>query len=71
MSHATNAPEVLTLDEVAAYLRLPKEAIVRRLLKAIFLAVKSKIHGAFSKQRLTTGCAATIVARCSCNKRVL
>jgi excisionase family DNA binding protein len=30
MSHITDAPEVLTLDEVAAYLRLPKETIVRQ-----------------------------------------
>ena len=30
MSQVTNAPEVLTLDEVAAYLRLPKETIVRQ-----------------------------------------
>ena len=30
MSQAIDAPEVLTLDEVAAYLRLPKEIIVRQ-----------------------------------------
>lgn len=30
MSHATDTPEVLTLDEVAAYLRLPKETIARQ-----------------------------------------
>jgi excisionase family DNA binding protein len=30
MSQTTDAPEVLTLDEVAAYLRLPEEAIVRQ-----------------------------------------
>jgi excisionase family DNA binding protein len=31
MSQITDAPEVLTLDEVAAYLRLPKETIVRQV----------------------------------------
>jgi excisionase family DNA binding protein len=30
MSQITDAPEVLTLDEVAAYLRLPKEIVVRQ-----------------------------------------
>jgi excisionase family DNA binding protein len=30
MSHTTDAPEVLTLDELAAYLRLPKETIIRQ-----------------------------------------
>jgi excisionase family DNA binding protein len=30
MSHATETPEVLTLDEVAAYLRLPKDTIIRQ-----------------------------------------
>ena len=30
MSHVTDTPEVLTLDEVAAYLRLPKETIARQ-----------------------------------------
>ena len=30
MIQTTDAPEVLTLDEVAAYLRLPKETIVRQ-----------------------------------------
>lgn len=31
MSHTMDALEVLTLDEVAAYLRLPKETIVRQV----------------------------------------
>jgi len=31
MSPVTNAPEVLTLDEVAAYLRLPKEMVIRQV----------------------------------------
>lgn len=30
MSQITDAPEVLTLDEVAAYLRLPKDMILRQ-----------------------------------------
>lgn len=30
MSHTTEAPAVLTLEEVAAYLRLPQEMIVRQ-----------------------------------------
>jgi excisionase family DNA binding protein len=30
MSHVMETPEVLTLDEVAAYLRLPKETIARQ-----------------------------------------
>ena len=29
MSHVTDTPEVLTLEEVAAYLRLPKDTIAR------------------------------------------
>ena len=31
MSQSIDAPEVLTLDEVALYLRLPKETIVRQV----------------------------------------
>jgi len=30
MSHGTVTPEVLTVEEVAAYLRLPQETIVRQ-----------------------------------------
>jgi excisionase family DNA binding protein len=30
MSQITNTPEVLTLEEVAAYLRLPKDTIARQ-----------------------------------------
>jgi excisionase family DNA binding protein len=30
VSQTTDIPEVLTLDEVAAYLRLPKEIIIRQ-----------------------------------------
>jgi excisionase family DNA binding protein len=30
MSHVTDTPEVLTLEEVAAYLRLPKDMIARQ-----------------------------------------
>ena len=30
MSHVTDTPEVLTLEEVAAYLRLPQEMIARQ-----------------------------------------
>jgi excisionase family DNA binding protein len=30
MSHVTDTPEVLTLEEVAAYLRLPKDTIARQ-----------------------------------------
>ena len=30
MSHVTDTPEVLTLEEVAAYLRLPKDTVARQ-----------------------------------------
>jgi excisionase family DNA binding protein len=30
MSHVTDTPEVLTLEEVAAYLRLPQDTIARQ-----------------------------------------
>jgi len=35
MSEITNAPEVLTVDEVATYLRLPKETIIRQATQGV------------------------------------
>jgi excisionase family DNA binding protein len=35
MSDSINAPEVLTVDEVAIYLRLPKETIIRQAMQGV------------------------------------
>jgi Helix-turn-helix domain len=69
MSHVTDTPEVLTLEEVAAYLRLPQDTIARQAAQGAIPGRQIEDTWRFLKLRLMIGCAAMIVAPCSCNKR--